>query len=102
MNLAVPSLKLHQLSALPLRYLALPLMILSALGVVGIKHHSRGLQTQAQALAAEREQLEVEFNQLRLERGYVGAHSRVGELAEKQLGMKVPDDNVIVQVPGQE
>ena len=41
-------------------------------------------------------------DRLRLERGYVGAHSRVGELAEKQLGMKVPDDYVIVQVPGQE
>ncbi len=88
-------------SAPSVRYLALPVLIVSAVAVVGMKHHSRALQSQAQALAAEREQLEVEFNQLRLERGYVGAHSRVGELAEKQLGMKAPDDYVIVQVPSQ-
>ncbi|ORE89246.1 cell division protein FtsL [Oceanococcus atlanticus] len=102
MTRVMSKLDLSRLSAPPLRYLALPLLIVSAIGVVGMKHHSRALQTEAQALAAEREQLEVEFNQLRLERGYVGAHSRVGELAEKQLGMKVPDDYVIVQVPGQE
>lgn len=79
-----------------LQFLALPVLVVSALGVVGMKQQSRSLQTEHQALSAEREQLEVEFNQLRLERGYVGAHARVGELAEKQLNMKVPEDYVIV------
>ncbi len=80
-----------------LQYLALPVVVVSSIAVVGMTQHGRGLQTQYQELSAEREQLEVEFNQLRLERGYVGAHSRVGELAEKQLNMKVPEDYVIVQ-----
>ena len=94
-------LKLNKLLLLwrpGLQFLALPVLVVSAVGVVGMKQHSRSLQTKTQELAAEREQLEVEFNQLRLERGYVGAYARVGEQAEKQLKMKVPQDYVIVKV----
>lgn len=79
-----------------LQYLTLPVLVISAISVVGMKQQARSLQTEYQALSAEREQLEVEYNQLRLERGYVGAHARVGEMAEEQLNMKVPDDYVIV------
>lgn len=85
-----------------LQYLALPVLVVSAIAVVGITQHDRGLQTQYQELSAEREKLEVEYNQLRLERGYVGAHARVGELAQKQLNMRVPEDYVIVQIAAQE
>ncbi|MGJ8668182.1 MAG: cell division protein FtsL [Oceanococcus sp.] len=93
---------LAQLWRPALQYLALPVLVLSAIAVVGMKQHSRALQTEYQEMSAERERLEVEYNQLRLERGYVGAHSRVGELAEKQLNMKVPEDYVIVQTSIQE
>ena len=93
---------LRQLWRPALQFLALPVLLLSAIAVVGMKQHERALQTQYQALSAERERLEVEYNQLRLERGYVGAHSRVGELAEKQLNMQVPEDYVIVQTATQE
>lgn len=85
-----------------LQYLALPVLVISAIAVVGMTQHGRGLQTRYQELSAQREKLEVEFNQLRLERGYVGAHSRVGELAEKQLNMKVPEDYVIVKAATKE
>lgn len=76
--------------------LALVVLLASAVGVVGIKQHARGLQTEVQVLTAERERLEVEFNQLRLERGAIGAHARVEELAASRLQMKVPDEYVIV------
>jgi cell division protein FtsL len=71
----------------------------SAVAVVGMKQHGRSLQTQAQELAAERERLEVEYNQLRLERGTIGAHARIEELAVKRLNMRVPDDYAIIQAP---
>ncbi len=100
MKRVLPILK--QLWFPALQYLALPVLVLSAIAVVDMKQHGRALQTEYQALSAERERLEVEYNQLRLERGYVGAHSRVGELAEKQLNMKVPEDYVIVQTSAQE
>lgn len=93
---------IQQLWRPALQYLSLPVLLLSALAVVGMKQHGRVLQTEYQELSAERERLEVEYNQLRLERGYVGAHARVGELAEKQLNMKVPEDYVIVQTSVQE
>lgn len=79
--------------------LLLVALVVSAIGVVGMKQHSRGLQMRTQELAAERERLQVEFNQLRLERGAIGAHARIEELAVRQLDMRVPDDYVIVQAP---
>ncbi len=74
-------------------------VVVSAVAVVAMKQHARALNTQAQELVAERERLEVEYNQLRLERGTIGAHARVGELAARQLDMKVPDNYAIVQAP---
>ncbi len=74
-------------------------MVVSAVAVVATKQRARALNTQAQELIAERERLEVEYNQLRLERGTIGAHARVGELAARQLDMKVPDSYAIVQAP---
>lgn len=79
--------------------LVLLALVVSAIGVVGVKQASRSLQAQSQELAAERERLEVEFNQLRLERGAIGAHARIEERATHTLDMRVPDEYAIVQVP---
>ena len=93
------------LRAMPkfLRQAAPGLMLLalfvSAVAVVGVKQHARALNTQAQELIAEREQLAVEYNQLRLERGTIGAHARIEALATDQLNMEVPQEYAIVQVP---
>lgn len=84
------------------RWLPVLLLLLvasSALGVVATKQRSRALQSELQVLAAERERIKVEFNQLRLERGTIGAHARIEAAATEQLDMQVPDDYTIVQVP---
>ncbi len=94
----IPAVLLRGLRAgLPL--LLLLLALVSAVAVVGMKQHARGLQMQVQVQIAERERLAVEFNQLRLERGAIGAHARIEELAVSQLDMRVPDAYAIVHVP---
>ncbi len=65
-------------------------VLISAIGVIYVKHESRRLFVQLQALEKERDQMNVEWGQLQLEQGTWATHSRVERVARKRLGMEIP------------
>ena len=76
------------------------LAFLTALAVVVVKHDSRKLFVELQALEQERDRLNVEWSQLQLEEGAWSSHARIEPLARERLNMHVPapgDLKVIVQ-----
>lgn len=77
----------------------LVLVLMSALGVVLITHHSRQLIAQQEQLLIERDQLDIEWRNQILEENSLAEHSRIERLAEKELEMKRPsrDSEVVVQ-----
>ena len=66
------------------------LVVLTALGVVVVKHESRKLFVELQDLERVRDELNVNWGQLRLESGYLTAHDRVRSLAQAHLAMDRP------------
>ena len=70
---------------------ALFLALLSALLVVVVKHESRKLFVELQGLERARDELNVNWGQLKLESGYLAAHDRVRSLARAHLDMGRPD-----------
>ncbi|MGF1713680.1 cell division protein FtsL [Photobacterium chitinilyticum] len=77
----------------------LVLVLVSALGVVLITHHSRQLIAKQEQLLIERDQLDIEWRNQILEENSLAEHSRIERLAEKELEMKRPsrESEVIVQ-----
>jgi len=77
----------------------LVLVLISALGVVLVTHHSRQLIAQQEQLLIERDQLDIEWRNQILEENSLAEHSRIERLAEKALEMKRPsiDSEVVVQ-----
>ncbi len=67
------------------------LLLLSALLVVMAKHESRKLFVELQALERARDELNVNWGQLKIEGGYLASHDRVRRVAETRLGMDRPD-----------
>lgn len=74
-------------------------LIASALGVVYAKHESRKAFIEVQALSAERDELDIEWDRLLIEQSTWATHARIERIAREQLSMRVPspDDVVIVQ-----
>ena len=70
---------------------AAALLVLSALLVVVAKHESRKLFVELQGLERMRDELNVNWSQLKLEGGYLASHDRVRNEAERRLGMDRPD-----------
>ncbi len=68
----------------------------SGVTVVQIKHGSRNFTTRLDTLRRQRDHLQVEWAQLRLEQATLDRHGRVQQLAEKQFDMVEPKDYVIV------
>jgi cell division protein FtsL len=66
-------------------------VIVSALGVVYSKHHSRSLFTALQAEVEVRDQLNVEWGQLQLEQSTWATHGRIEDVARGRLQMTLPD-----------
>lgn len=66
-------------------------LVLSALFVVVVKHESRKLFVELQALERARDELNVNWSQLRIESGYLASHDRIRSVAETRLGMDRPD-----------
>lgn len=62
----------------------------SGIGVVYAKYLSRTEFVALQALRAERDGLEVQWGQLRLEEAALTTHSRVEDRARRLLGMHLP------------
>ena len=71
--------------------LAAVLLVLSALLVVMVKHESRKLFVELQTLERTRDELNVNWGQLKIESGYLSSHDRVRRVAETRLGMDRPD-----------
>jgi cell division protein FtsL len=70
----------------------------SALGVVYVKHTSRKLFGDLQALERGRDALNVEWGQLQLEQSTWATHGRVESAARERLHMQVPAADAIVLV----
>jgi cell division protein FtsL len=62
----------------------------SAIAVVDARHQSRQLFIELQALNRARDELNIEWRQLQIERSTWAAHARVEQLAREKLKMDVP------------
>ncbi|MEJ2141744.1 MAG: cell division protein FtsL [Gammaproteobacteria bacterium] len=75
-------------------------VVMSALGVVYVKHQSRKLFVELNVLETERDRLNVEWGQLQLELNTWAAHGRIENKARKNLGMTgIKQDKVIFIKP---
>ena len=73
-------------------------VFVSAVSVVYVKHASRKLFVELQALERARDGLNVEWEQLHLEQSTWATHGRIESMARDRLGMQVPDAGSIVLV----
>ena len=62
----------------------------SALGVVWSIHETRSLFIELQALNAERDRLDIEWSQLKIEQSAWATHGRVEQTARTGLNMVIP------------
>lgn len=62
----------------------------AAIAVVWSKHEQRSLFIELQRLHAERDRLEIEWGQLKLEQSAFAMHGRVEQTARVNLQMVVP------------
>lgn len=69
----------------------------SAVALVEVKHHARGLFVESQELLREEDRLNVEWNMLQLEQAAWATHGRVEQVARERLNMRIPGrDDVII------
>ena len=69
--------------------------IATSIACVYARHESRKLFTQLQYLNSERDALEVEWSQLKIEQSTWSTHSRVEEKARLKMHMRNPDSTEI-------
>lgn len=67
----------------------------SALAVVWSRHETRTLFVELQALSAERDALDIEWGQLKLEQSAWSTHGRVEQTARVSLRMVIPRPNEV-------
>ncbi len=79
-------------------------LMVSAIGVVQLKHETRQRFVELQQLHAQRDALNVEWGQLLLEEGAWSQHRRVEQMARTRLGMGAPDPRhvAVVRLHGDE
>jgi cell division protein FtsL len=65
-------------------------LLVSAVAVVWTKHQARSLFIQLQALNGERDRLDIEWGQLKLEQSAWATHGRVEQTARGSLRMVIP------------
>lgn len=71
------------------------LLLASAVAVVWGKHQSRGLFVELQKLQSERDRLDTEWGQLRLEQSTAATYGRIEQMAREDLSMVVPSPNEV-------
>lgn len=71
------------------------LLLVSAAGVVWSKHQSRSLFVELQKLQTERDRLDTEWGQLRLEQSTAATYGRIEQMAHEDLNMVVPSPNEV-------
>ncbi len=70
-------------------------LVLICLGVVTAQHKARKLYTEHEQLQMHAGKYKTEYEQLQLEQSTWAMHSRVEEIATKQLKMEVPNQKRI-------
>lgn len=73
--------------------------MLSAAGVIYLRHQHRLNFLALHAVEAERDRLNIEWGQLLLERGTHSGQPLVEEQARRRLGMAAPADTILLHVP---
>ena len=66
------------------------LLLVSALSVVWSRHTTRSLFIEMQSLRSERDALEIQWQQLKIEQSAWATHGRVEQTARSVLKMVVP------------
>jgi len=66
------------------------LLLVSAVGVVWSRHETRSLFIQLQGLHAQRDGLDIEWGQLKIEQSAWSTHGRVEQTARASLKMVIP------------
>ena len=69
-----------------------------AVGVIWSKHQSRTAFIQLQRLQNERDRLDIEWGQLKLEQSAWSSHGRVEQVAHTDLKMVIPTPNEVLIV----
>ena len=89
------------MSARPFNLLVmLLLVVVTAIAVVYSKHSGRELFIELQALAYERDAMDVEWGQLQLEQGTLTTQGQVERDARDKLGMvNLAADNMVIVKP---
>lgn len=73
------------------------LLLVSAIAVIFTKHQARSLFIELQALQGERDRLDTEWSQLKLEQSAFSVHGRVEQAARADLKMVIPrPDEVLI------
>lgn len=67
----------------------------SALAVVWSRHETRTLFVELQTLSGERDALDIEWGQLKLEQSAWSTHGRVEQTARVNLRMEIPRPNEV-------
>jgi cell division protein FtsL len=71
------------------------LLLASAIGVVWSRHETRSLFIEMQSLSSERDALDIEWGQLKLEQSAWSTHGRVEQTARVNLRMVIPRPNEV-------
>lgn len=71
------------------------LLLSSAIGVVWSRHETRSLFIELQSLSNERDALDIEWGQLKLEQSAWSTHGRVEQTARVNLRMVIPRPNEV-------
>lgn len=66
------------------------LLLVSSVGVIWSKHESRTTFIELQKLRAERDRLDVEWGQLKIQQSYSATPPRVEQVASAELKMVTP------------
>jgi len=66
------------------------LLLVSAVGVVWSRHETRALFIQLQGLHSQRDGLDIEWGQLKIEQSAWATHGRVEQTARADLKMVIP------------
>lgn len=74
------------------------LLLGSAVAVIWTKHQARSLFIELQSLHAERDRLDTEWGQLKLEQSAFSVHGRVEQAARTELRMVIPRPDEVLLV----
>jgi len=89
------------MNRLPLSLIVVLLaVVISSVSVVYSKHQARKLFVELQALADERDDMDIEWGQLQLEQSTLTTQGQIERAARDQLGMvSLSADNVVIVKP---